>query len=197
MNSDDDPAVLSSAHRRKSIAVYITLILAWHWVVLSATLALIDWWLGYGAPAASVPTTLPFDRVSRAVGFFVSLWVIWSLLTMVLVEGLIAWAGFRLVTRRRPPNPSLFFWLWWRLCLWVTQVLPTASLAFAVSSQNYDAAMNVPLLWSLYFMIGPAVAARLRTSEWLPPGFCRNCGYDLTGNVSGRCPECATPVGRS
>ena len=23
-----------------------------------------------------------------------------------------------------------------------------------------------------------------------PPGSCKKCGYDLTGNVSGRCPEC-------
>jgi hypothetical protein len=23
---------------------------------------------------------------------------------------------------------------------------------------------------------------------------CEKCGYDLTGNVSGRCPECGTPV---
>ena len=23
-----------------------------------------------------------------------------------------------------------------------------------------------------------------------PPGHCQRCGYDLTGNVSGRCPEC-------
>jgi hypothetical protein len=22
------------------------------------------------------------------------------------------------------------------------------------------------------------------------PGHCQNCGYNLTGNVSGRCPEC-------
>ncbi len=26
------------------------------------------------------------------------------------------------------------------------------------------------------------------------PGYCR-CGYDLTGNTSGRCPECGTPTG--
>lgn len=26
-----------------------------------------------------------------------------------------------------------------------------------------------------------------------PPGFCR-CGYDLTGNLSGVCPECGTAV---
>ena len=26
------------------------------------------------------------------------------------------------------------------------------------------------------------------------PGHCRNCGYDLTGNVSGRCSECGTAI---
>ena len=28
------------------------------------------------------------------------------------------------------------------------------------------------------------------------PGVCRRCGYSLTGNVSGICPECGTPVDR-
>lgn len=28
----------------------------------------------------------------------------------------------------------------------------------------------------------------------IPPGHCRACGYDLTGNVSGKCPECALTV---
>jgi hypothetical protein len=27
-----------------------------------------------------------------------------------------------------------------------------------------------------------------------PAGHCRRCGYNLTGNVSGVCPECGTPV---
>ncbi len=27
-----------------------------------------------------------------------------------------------------------------------------------------------------------------------PPGHCHHCGYDLTGNVSGVCPECGRPV---
>ena len=27
------------------------------------------------------------------------------------------------------------------------------------------------------------------------PGRCRRCGYDLTGNASGTCPECGTPAG--
>jgi len=27
-----------------------------------------------------------------------------------------------------------------------------------------------------------------------PPGLCQHCGYALTGNVSGRCPECGTSI---
>jgi hypothetical protein len=38
------------------------------------------------------------------------------------------------------------------------------------------------------------VAMRPRRSAGRPP-LCRNCNYDLTGNVSGRCPECGTPIG--
>ena len=28
----------------------------------------------------------------------------------------------------------------------------------------------------------------------IPPGHCRKCGYDLTGNMSGVCPECGEPA---
>ncbi|MBN1858452.1 hypothetical protein JW848_04525 [Candidatus Bipolaricaulota bacterium] len=28
----------------------------------------------------------------------------------------------------------------------------------------------------------------------IPPGYCRKCGYDLTGNVSGVCPECGEHI---
>ena len=30
----------------------------------------------------------------------------------------------------------------------------------------------------------------------IPPGFCQVCEYNLTGNVSWRCPECGTPIER-
>ena len=33
---------------------------------------------------------------------------------------------------------------------------------------------------------------RLHLQELLPT-LCRECGYDLTANASGRCPECGTP----
>ncbi|GJM25902.1 MAG: hypothetical protein DHS20C16_23170 [Phycisphaerae bacterium] len=32
--------------------------------------------------------------------------------------------------------------------------------------------------------------------DHLPEGQCLNCGYNLTGNASGTCPECGTPVPR-
>ena len=38
-----------------------------------------------------------------------------------------------------------------------------------------------------------ALAATLliiRTPPIYPWGHCRHCGYNLTGNISGRCPEC-------
>jgi hypothetical protein len=49
------------------------------------------------------------------------------------------------------------------------------------------------------FMLAAAPTAVLWYRSWrdrhrIPVGHCRNCGYDLTGNVSGVCPECGTPV---
>jgi hypothetical protein len=32
----------------------------------------------------------------------------------------------------------------------------------------------------------------LRRKEFLLAGFCPRCEYDLTGNISGTCPECGT-----
>lgn len=31
----------------------------------------------------------------------------------------------------------------------------------------------------------------------LDPSLCKQCGYDLTGNISGRCPECGKEIDRS
>ena len=39
-----------------------------------------------------------------------------------------------------------------------------------------------------------AAMLRPRWNNWrrFPPGSCRHCGYDLTGNESGVCPECGS-----
>ncbi len=47
------------------------------------------------------------------------------------------------------------------------------------------------LFWAVLFFLGVPNLYLLR-----PPrkGHCSVCDYDLTGNVSGRCPECGTPI---
>ena len=51
-----------------------------------------------------------------------------------------------------------------------------------------------PLL--LFVLVYPSVTVvkLIRRRSRLRSGHCENCGYDLTGNVSGTCPECSTPV---
>ena len=38
------------------------------------------------------------------------------------------------------------------------------------------------------------VIAIVRKAPGMPPGHCTTCGYNLTGNVSGKCSECGAPV---
>ena len=45
---------------------------------------------------------------------------------------------------------------------------------------------------TLAFFRGPVRRYRRRKR-----GLCVNCGYNLTGNISGICPECGTPIGRA
>jgi hypothetical protein len=46
------------------------------------------------------------------------------------------------------------------------------------------------LIGTWYLAEGPARQQR----QWKAEGRCTRCGYDLTGNVSGTCPECGTPI---
>jgi len=53
--------------------------------------------------------------------------------------------------------------------------------------------------WAIWpMLVGvalPSVTLFFLIPKRIPPGHCQTCGYDLTGNVSGRCPECGTPIG--
>lgn len=70
------------------------------------------------------------------------------------------------------------------LCLPQEFVLPDGSnLGFAVP-------LGSPLLILL-----PVSVALWRHNRRRPPkGYCQTCGYDLTGNVTGVCPECGEAV---
>lgn len=45
--------------------------------------------------------------------------------------------------------------------------------------------------WLVVLIAGcPIVLLLWYTRKRIPPGHCQKCGYNLTGNVSGVCPEC-------
>ena len=45
-------------------------------------------------------------------------------------------------------------------------------------------------LWLPFLIVAFPTAILWRRERWIPAGHCRECGYNLTGNVSGVCPEC-------
>ena len=53
--------------------------------------------------------------------------------------------------------------------------------------------IHVPL-WVLLLAIASPTAFLWYCARRPPPGHCQRCGYDLTGNVSGRCSECGAPT---
>jgi predicted RNA-binding Zn-ribbon protein involved in translation (DUF1610 family) len=53
--------------------------------------------------------------------------------------------------------------------------------------------VDVPL-WPAWLLIVPLTVIMFRRDRALPERFCSECGYDLTGNVTGRCPECGEIV---
>ena len=50
-------------------------------------------------------------------------------------------------------------------------------------------AVGVPL-WIPFLLVALPTAFLWYLDRRIPPGHCQRCGYDLTGNVSGRCSEC-------
>ncbi len=73
-----------------------------------------------------------------------------------------------------------------------------ASLGFVLPTVHANAnptylRLVIPLWLVLLVLLVPTVVGWKRCRSF-SVGHCRACGYDLTGNVSGTCPECGTAV---
>jgi predicted membrane protein len=62
-----------------------------------------------------------------------------------------------------------------------------------VSGYRYHL-IRIPLWVPFLVFLIPTVLLWRREGRGLPAGHCHRCGYDLTGNVSGVCPECGTEL---
>lgn len=64
------------------------------------------------------------------------------------------------------------------------------------AERAYGGGWNATIpIWIPLLMIGtPTLLAWYRDRPAPPPGVCFQCGYDLRGNVSGRCPECGQDI---
>jgi hypothetical protein len=60
-----------------------------------------------------------------------------------------------------------------------------------------DGPLPVPAWVPVALVCGPMAYVWILARRVPGLGRCQKCGYDLTGNVSGRCPECGTEVGAS
>jgi hypothetical protein len=78
-------------------------------------------------------------------------------------------------------------------------------VTFVVAATVIGGMMTVAVVTSdVHGAIGLACAAVIgllvghreyrRRQPQFPGGCCRACGYDLTGNTSGRCPECGREI---
>ena len=51
---------------------------------------------------------------------------------------------------------------------------------------------SIPAVFAWFFRANATITTP--TPKRLKPGVCPTCSYNLTGNISGTCPECGTPV---
>lgn len=83
---------------------------------------------------------------------------------------------------------------WWLLVLLIPVMFSMLATLFVEAP--WLVGIDGALALGVGLVIVAVVALRLSPRGPLPyqPGHCAGCGYDLTGNVSGRCPECGHAV---
>ena len=83
------------------------------------------------------------------------------------------------------PEPGVLPWRW----------LPSSHEVLHPSSPMVDAdVLTIPLWIPFLAIVLPTALLFWLDRRRIPPGHCQKCGYNLTGNVSGVCPECGEKV---
>lgn len=98
--------------------------------------------------------------------------------------------GFRWPTYSSQQLPAHFDWK-------ETYTPETGTLNVPIpAATEFLRIVRVPF-WIPLIVIAVPTAYLWWRDRRFPRGRCQRCGYDLTGNVSGRCPECGTPIARA
>ncbi len=84
----------------------------------------------------------------------------------------------------------------WDCMNWWPHVGPKRYLISMTTSRILVGQHIILPLWPAYLAIVAWTVFVFWRYRGFPPGCCQVCSYDLTGNVSGICPECGTEVKR-
>ena len=122
-----------------------------------------------------------WSRIFAACAVLTMLVGVVSMFGYVELFGLFAIGGGLLTVGTNYSHFTAIFWTSyaWDAWLWSGHV-PHLSWQYGV---------GLPL-----WMPAVGFAALAWFTRAMPPGCCAVCGYNLTGNVSGKCPECGTQV---
>jgi hypothetical protein len=118
------------------------------------------------------------------------------------IEYLLAWLGWRIFRGKLRVSSVEWVTCWMMAALLAPLVLGIGHafctiVDILVTRQGVGEDLPpVVLLWLLHFLLAPVSLGLLR--DWRRArssgATCVHCGYDLTGNMSGVCPECGSVI---
>jgi hypothetical protein len=106
--------------------------------------------------------------------------------------------GYLELTRSAPPSQGMPNLEWFILRYpehWLPPIRSSPTILLPSYGTANGLSLRVPLWIPFLIFAMPTTYLWWRDRRRrIPPGHCRKCGYDLTGNVSGICPECGVKM---